>query len=150
MYCANCGSRIKQELNYCNRCGAKVSKIELETRQTVAENLSSSLGYIGGFGLFGFIFVALVLVKNGVPPTALVFISLFYLASLFGICFLILRQTSGFSKKTLPKGEDIQSGIHTGQLTSPSTARLEEYKEPITSVTENTTRTLDKVLVERK
>lgn len=145
MYCANCGVQIKQELNYCNHCGARVSKVELETQKTVAENLSSSLGYIGGFGLFGFIFVALILVKNGVHPTALTFISLFYLASLFGICFLILRQTANLSKKVLPKSEDYQPVFQTVQLNSPNKAQLEEYREPILSVTENTTRTLDKI-----
>ena len=150
MYCANCGVQINQELNYCNHCGAKVSKVELETRKTIAENLSSSLGYIGGFGMFGFIFVVLVLVKNGVHPTALTFISLFYLASLFGICFLILRQTAGFSKKSLPENKKTQPGFQTGQLNSANTARLEEHREPVISVTENTTRTLDKVLAERK
>ncbi|HEX8736436.1 MAG TPA: hypothetical protein VF721_13995, partial [Pyrinomonadaceae bacterium] len=71
MYCSNCGSRIIAELNYCSRCGAKVAKIEAETQKSVAENLSSSLAYIGGFGLIGFIFVVFVLVQNRVDNYAL-------------------------------------------------------------------------------
>ncbi|HEX8287810.1 MAG TPA: hypothetical protein VF556_07445 [Pyrinomonadaceae bacterium] len=145
MFCANCGVQIKQELNYCNYCGARVSKLELETQKSVAENLSSSVGYIGGSGLFCFIFVVLILVKNGVHPTALVFISMFYLAALFAICSLIIRQAAVLSKKSLPSNNDIQSNFQTGQLNSASTARLEEYREPAVSVTENTTRTLDKI-----
>lgn len=145
MFCANCGVQIKQELNYCNYCGAKVSKVELETQKTVAENLSSAVGYIGGSGLFCFIFVVLILVKNGVHSTALVFISMFYLASLFGICSLIIRQSAALSKKALPENENIQSEFQTGQLNPANTARLEEYREPVISVTENTTRTLNKI-----
>jgi zinc-ribbon domain len=146
MYCSNCGTKIKPELNYCNYCGTKVSKVELETQKTIAENLSSAVGYIGGFGLLGFIFVALILVKNGVHPTALTFISLFYLASLFGICFLIILQIASLTKKELPENEVLQPDFQTGQLNSAATAQLEEHREPA-SVTENTTRTLDKIKV---
>jgi hypothetical protein len=149
MYCSNCGSQIKPELNYCSRCGTKVAKNDAEN-SSMAENLSAALGYIGGFGLIGFIFVALVLVKNGVPANALAAISFFYLATLFGICFLILRQTANFSGKTSAKNKDFHNNFQAEQLGAATTAQLDAPREPVASVTEKTTRTLDEVLVERK
>lgn len=145
MYCANCGSTVKTELNYCNRCGAKVFRADLETQKATSENLTASLGYIGGFGLIGFIFVALVLVKNHVPPVALVFISLFYLAALFGICFLIIQQVRNISGNSSPEKVDFQSDFQTGQLDAAHAAQLEEPRQQPISVTEHTTRTLDKI-----
>ena len=143
MYCANCGSEIKIGLNYCSRCGARAAKIETEIGRSLSENLTASLGYIGAFGLVGYIFVALVLVKNGVSGNALAAISLFYLATLFGICFMILQQL-----KTLPgksKAPDFQNNFGHEQLEAADTAQLEEPKQQPISVTERTTRTLDKI-----
>ena len=145
MYCANCGSQIQSGLNYCSRCGTKVTKIDSEVQISLSENLSSSLGYIGGFGLIGYIFVALILVKNHVEPPVLIIISFFYLAALFGICFMILQQLRMLPGKLSAKNTDVQSSFQTGQLDAGATAQLEEPKQQPISVTEHTTRTLDKV-----
>ena len=150
MYCSNCGSQIQAELNFCSRCGTKVSKIDSETQKSVADNLSSSLGYIGGFGLFGFIFVALILVKNGVGEKALILISLAYLGALFGICSLILQQIRRSAEKSTAKAVDLPNDFQINQIGAASTARLEEAMQAPISITENTTRTLDEVLVEKR
>jgi uncharacterized membrane protein YvbJ len=150
LYCSSCGSRINPELNYCSRCGTKVSKNDSETQKSLAENLSSSLGYIGGFGLIGFIFVALVLVKNGVPVNALVTISFFYLGALFGICYLILQQIDTSSKKSSAPLSAFHNNFQIDRLNPANTAQLESPREPAdASVTENTTKTLDEVLLKR-
>ena len=149
MYCSNCGSQVKPELNYCNRCGIRVAKEDSETQKTIAANLSSAVGYVGGFGLLGFIFVTIVLVKNGIHPTALTFISLFYLTSLFGICFLILQQIKNLPGKSGAERTELQATPQNQQLNSVTTAQLEAPNEPFMSVTETTTRTLDEVLVKR-
>lgn len=149
MYCSNCGSQIIPELNYCNRCGAKVAKIDAEMQKTVAQNLSSSLGYIGGFGLIGFIFVALVLVKKGIDSYALAAISFFYLSALFGICYLILQQTARLSEKSAARNFAFNHDFQSEQLGAANTAQLEEPKQTPISITENTTKTLDDVLLKR-
>lgn len=153
MYCSNCGSEIKPELNFCSRCGTKVAKIDApQMQQSLAENLSASLGYIGGFGLVGYIFVALILVKNAVPVNALVAISLFYLGALFGICYLILQQIGKSTGKLPAPIQNLYNNFQTEQLNPANTAQLgESTEQPATaaSVTENTTKTLDEVLLKR-
>jgi membrane-bound ClpP family serine protease len=174
MFCSNCGTAIKPELNYCNRCGTRISNAETNVRATVVENFSSAVGYIGGFGLIGFIFVVLVLIKNGVTERALIPISLFYLATLFGICFLLIQQVKSFSGMPADKKSSefypnsqysTMNAIAEQQQPSPTltpanTAQLGEARaEPasvvvaaatVGSVTENTTKTLDEVLLNRR
>jgi membrane-bound ClpP family serine protease len=153
MYCSGCGNQIEFELNYCSRCGKRVSEGDSETA-SIAESLSSSLGYVGGGGFIAFIFVALVLVKNGISGSQLIPITFFYFAALFGICFLILRQTQFFGhKKTSRQHADAsEPNLETPAYLRPvTTAQLRESGERgIGSVTEHTTKTLDEFLVERK
>src|SRR5687768_16728613 len=99
MYCSGCGTQIQAGLNYCSRCGRRVVD-EDQVSDALAKSLNGSLGYIGGFGFFGFIFVVLVLTKNGVSGGQIVPIAFFYFAALFGICYMILRQSSILSKGT--------------------------------------------------
>jgi len=115
----------------------------------VSENLSSSLGYIGAFGLIGFIFVALVLVKNGVDAYALAAISFFYLSALFGICYLILQQIKASAPKSSAPVSDFYHNFQPDQINPANTAQLESPREPAAAVTENTTKTLDEVLLKR-
>ncbi len=152
MYCSGCGNQIEFELNYCNRCGKRVNEGGSENA-SIAESLSSSLGYVGGGGFIAFIFVAMVLVKNGIPGNQLIPITFLYFAALFGICFLILRQTQFFSRKNGSRqlAESADADIIAPEyLRPPNTAQLVEPPDAgIRSVTEHTTRTLDRVPVER-
>ena len=94
MYCSACGSQIQNELNYCNRCGAKVSGGDPELQKSVAGLLTSVMGAIGCIGLVAFIFVVYLVSGSGGEVRILIPISFFYLATIFGICYLLLRQVS--------------------------------------------------------
>jgi len=151
MYCSGCGTQLQPDLNYCNRCGNRVAG-ESE-KASVAESLSSSLGYVGGFGFLSFVFVVLVLVKNGVPGNQIIPISFFYFAALFAICFLILRQTELLSGRNRPPNrKDLPMQSETPIYSRPAeTNPLKELREPgIGSVIDETTRTLDAVKIERR
>jgi len=151
MYCSACGSQIQSELNYCNRCGAKVSGGDPALQKSVAENLSSSVAYVGGFGLIAFIFVVYLVLRSGGDSKVLVPVSFFYLAALFGICFLILHQVSELTGKSHPKRpENVHDTTEPAYLKPATTAQLGESTIEPASVTEATTRTLDEVLIERK
>jgi len=151
MFCPTCGNQIHADLNFCNRCGAKVAGSDQGINKTVADNLSSAVGYIGGFGLLAFIFVIYLLVRSDVPSRVIVPISFFYLSAVFGICWLVLRHVADLTKKP---HSNLTTTVHdTAQpayLRPVTTAQLDEPRDMPISITENTTRTLDEVMVERK
>ena len=150
MYCSNCGNKVKEELNYCNACGGRIADGEKKDKQTVSANLASSLGYIGAAGFGVLVAIIAILSKNSrIDVPALITIVALFLAALFGICFMILRQISKANgtqeKQVLP---DTQY-VPPASLNAPTTNQLESPKDAPASVVENTTRTLDKVPVER-
>jgi uncharacterized membrane protein YvbJ len=150
MYCSACGSQIQNELNYCNRCGAKVSGGDPALQKSVAGLLTSVMGAIGSIGLVAFIFVVYLVVRSGGDVKVLIPISFFYLATIFGICFLLLRQVADLTGRSRPNAINQTDTAAPSYLKPATTAQLEESHQPGISVTENTTRTLDEVLIERK
>lgn len=150
MFCSGCGSEIQVGLNYCSRCGRRVTEENYST-SSLAANLTTAVGYIGASGFFGFIFVVLILARYGVPANQMVPIAIFYFAALFGICFMILRQAAVFAggESKSSTTERIQPE-QQAYLRPQTTAQLEEPIDyGVGSVTDHTTRTLDKVPVER-
>ena len=150
MYCSACGSQLQSELNYCNRCGAKVSGADPVLQKSVADNLSGAIGYIPCMGFIAFIFVVYLVLRNGGDMKALLPISFFYLATVFGITFLLIRQVAELTGKSHAKSRNPPETAPPAYLKPATTAQLEESRGPGISITENTTRTLDEVLIERK
>ncbi|MEJ7698097.1 MAG: hypothetical protein WKF71_00385 [Pyrinomonadaceae bacterium] len=68
------------------------------------------------------------------------------MSAVFGITFWMTRQTSRMFNASQPSKEKFSE---QAQLNSPGAAQLEEQRVPAASVIENTTRTLDEVLVDR-
>lgn len=144
MFCSACGVEIEAALNFCKRCGNRVDR---RTSSSIAENLSQSMGYIGGFGLAGLVVGAFMLAKSGLPPEAVVIICFMYLATLFSICFMILRQTSPFSKREQKIQPERTANSEEGVYLKPAaTSRLNASGLEPLSVTEHTTKELDEVL----
>jgi predicted PurR-regulated permease PerM len=144
MYCSTCGNEIKTELNYCNRCGARVDKTG-GGDNSGASYLSMATGFVclGGLGLT--VGLIAMLLRNNVAPTVIVILALAFLCAVFGISVLMIQQISRMTK-SLP-GEKISDRTNPAQLDAINTAQLNEYRQPAHSVTENTTRTLDKTKV---
>ena len=137
MYCSTCGTPLDTKLNYCNRCGGRIEKLATAQNTTSLQNLSMGAGFIalGGLGLT--VGLIGILLKNNVVIEAIVILAMCFLATVFGITFLMIRQ---LSKMTISaSGEQISE--------KPNPAQLEEYRQPAQSVTEHTTRTLEKELV---
>ncbi len=145
MYCSSCGNEIKTELNYCNRCGARVDKIEKIGDGSGAGYLSMATGFVtlGGLGLT--VGLIAMLLKNNVDPTVIVILALAFLCAVFGISCLMIQQISRMTKSA--SGEKTFEKTHPAQIGAVNTAQLEEYRQPAMSVTDTTTRTLDKDLV---
>jgi hypothetical protein len=78
-------------------------------------------------------------------------VSFFYLAALFGICWLLLHQISELTGKPhARRPENVHETTEPAYLKPATTAQLGESTIEPASVTEATTRTLDEVLIERK
>lgn len=145
MYCSTCGSLIKAELNYCNRCGARVDKLATVEKSEALEYLSMATGFVGLGGLGLTVGLIAILLNFGVVPQVIVMLALAFLATVFGISFLMVRQISQMSNAYRPSRIE---AFENPQLNSPNTAQLEEPRYPAQkSVTENTTQTLEKELI---
>jgi hypothetical protein len=144
MYCSTCGSLINTELNYCNRCGARVDKLVTAENSSATGYLSMATGFVGLGGLGLTVGLIAMLLKNGVVIEAVVMLALAFLAAVFGMTFLMIRQISQMSN-ALPPAKKV--AFENPQLNSPNMAQLEDARQPAASVTENTTRTLEKELV---
>ena len=117
---------------------------------TVAKNLASSLGYIGAAGFGVLVGIIAILTQSNFDQPAIILVIGLYLATLFGICFSILRMIPKVAEKQDSSAGFTNQSSRPDQLNAPNTNRLEEPKQAPASVVENTTRTLDKVPVERK
>jgi hypothetical protein len=146
MYCSSCGNEIKQGLVYCNKCGKRIAE-DGPAQQGVSVEMFKAVGFISSAAFFAFIFVVYVFLRSGAPSNQLIPISFFFFAALFGICLLLLRFGWSFTVESSSKPELSNTRTETPDYFKPSpTHRLSEPADPgIASVTEHTTRTLDKV-----
>lgn len=175
MFCSSCGNQIADTLTYCNRCGFRLID---KSDNSVLANLSTALQkkltekkegessskslvtilqglmtltaivVLGGFGII--IGLVAILLDKDIPHQEIFKFVVFFLMAVFGISFLVIHQLSRalnvyLKQQTKESLNDSQQAKIEGR----STAQLEEPKEPFISVTENTTRTLDKVFQER-
>lgn len=153
MYCPNCGQTVNKKLKYCNSCGERLSKsVEIDKDGTpgkMLDNILTTLFLVVMFGLGILVGLVAVMLSQDVRPQFVVVIALAYLGSIFGICFMLARQVPKLIDARL-KGWKNENEIHERpQLQPLTTAQLNEYREPVMSVTENTTRTLDEIPLKR-
>jgi hypothetical protein len=139
MYCAQCGTPLTQGISYCNRCGVnlKESRTEISTGTVSAFLTAITLIAVCGLGLmFG---GALVLRKGANLSQEL--IGCFMLFTFLTVTFTEFALFRNFSKLT---GEKEKKQYLPALL--PQDLRLTQgmpLGEPVSSVTENTTRTLE-------
>lgn len=147
MFCAGCGTQIQSGLNYCSRCGRRIAE-ESKSGKTHRTNPLTIAGNTAGVGFVGFIFIIGILMKYGAMPNILVPITFFYFAALFGICFMIMRHGANVRAAVAPLTEEKPEPSYLRPVT---TAQLEEAREfSVGSVTDATTRTLDKVPIDQQ
>ena len=141
MYCANCGTPLTQGLSYCNHCGANLKeRSEVSTGAISAFLTSITLIAICGLGImFG---GALVLRRGANLSQELIgFFMLF--------TFMIVGMTEIFLIRNLSKltsANEKKNYFPAPPSAAPQDLRLGQgmpLGEPVSSVTENTTRTLE-------
>lgn len=153
MYCPNCGNSVNKKLKYCNSCGERLSKVAEFDKDgqpgKMLDNVLTTLFLVVMFGFGILVGLVAVLLGNDVRIEPVVAIIVAYLAAIFGICFTLARQATKLIDFKLKGGlsDDVD---RPQQLRPLTTAQLEEYREPVMSVTDHTTRTLDEVPAKRR
>jgi hypothetical protein len=156
MYCPNCGNTANQKLKYCNSCGERLSKAaEIDKEGTpgkMLDNILTTLFLVVMFGLGILVGLVAVLLGNGVEPKFVMFIAIAYLGAVFGICYTLLSQVPKLIDAKLKATASAVSHEPAAplELRPVTTAQLGMPADVPASVTEHTTRTLDKVPLQRQ
>ena len=140
MYCAHCGTPLTQGLSYCNRCGANLKERTEVSTGTISAFLTAItlIGIVGLALMFG---GALVLRRGANLSQELIgFFMLF--------TFMIVGMTEIMLVRNLSKLMSTKEtkNYFPAAPTAPQDLRFSQgtpLGEPVPSVTENTTRTLE-------
>jgi hypothetical protein len=142
MYCSACGTPLAPGLSYCNRCGMNLKERSDSSSSLVTPYLAAVT--IVGIGGLSLMMGGAIALRNGALLGEEI-VGIFMLMTFF-IVFLVeiflCRQLSRISKATENR---------PSPATHPPAAMLNEFRqpqpralaEPLASVTENTTRTLE-------
>lgn len=154
MYCSTCGVAVAQGLSYCNYCGAKLGGAAgdnvIKSSEVKPELLVSAM--VGGFVL-GLVAIAVLI---GVLKAVAGFDLPFLLAALM-LSFLTMFVVEGVLIGLLLKGRrrGRKAAGDAERLKEQTTRELAEAQarvlsEPVSSVTEHTTRSFEPIYSERK
>lgn len=151
MYCSSCGAAIASNLTYCNHCGAKQSneKTDSLVKTTELRYDSFIMSVMVGLFVMGLIATSVLLgVMKSVlqfpfgPLVAFALLSFLILIGIEGILISRLFRRRTDKPKTAAEG--------TFNITKELEAQSRLVNEPVSSVTDHTTRTLDPIHSERK
>jgi len=143
MYCPSCGSVLTQQMKYCNRCGSHVNNRNTEVIQILEKRMDSEMEGLFWITVFGLLFMlggTIVLKKlnlNAALMAAYLILCAIGYLSYFGLGVWQIRRLS----------RSLKTGEPANTLTPADTSELPLLEgrppvEPLTSVTEHTTRTL--------
>src|SRR5437764_6626963 len=150
MYCPSCGTEVTEEMNYCNRCGGSLSPaantVEQPVRVVNRNGPFWAMALMVIFGL-GIIFSGISnLTRQGLHPAALAWLGIFGFMTLISAVKIFMRLLSNTS------GQSPTERLSKRKKAEKEAARPAQLPptrmEPVPSVTENTTRTLE--MAERK
>lgn len=145
MYCAHCATPLAPGLSFCNRCGASLK--EREPHQGgAAPALLTAVVLVAIFGL-GIMFAGPIALKKGAgidgDPLKLFIVFTFILLTLIEI-FLLLQLSRVLGNRDDSASQREKAFQQPGPLPRELQATPpRNLAEPIQSVTENTTRTLE-------
>lgn len=152
MFCPACGVALAQQMKYCNRCGSQLmtnrESAEIESSEKRLREEMVELFWVTVFGL-GLILGGMALIKSVLHLSEWILIAYMILSSTaftinFALSLWQIRRLAGFCVGL--KGSVDVGQLDTNEL-SPMKARA--ALEPVPSVTENTTRTLEPISKEQ-
>jgi hypothetical protein len=142
MYCSACGIPLAAGLSFCNRCGTSLNRTS-STQAGALVAFLTAITVIAVAGLGIMLGGSLVLTKEaGLPePVVSAYMAMVFLLVLIVEIFLCRQLSRVLSKSESPPPVLLQSQVNnTGEI-RPADRRV--LPEPLPSVTENTTRTLE-------
>jgi hypothetical protein len=151
MYCSSCGVAVAQGLSYCNYCGAKLNAVKgdnaVKSSEVKPELLVSAMVAVFVLGLAAITLLmgmmkAVLRLEAGqiLPFTVLSFLIMLLVE---GVCIrLLFRRNRGV--------EEQAAALSKNQATKElDAAQAQVLPEPLSSVTEHTTRAFDSIYSER-
>jgi len=141
MYCSNCGTPVTAGLSFCNRCGVDLRERKESKNTGAITAFLTAITVIGIVGLGIMLGGSLVLRKEAGLPVELV--------GFFMLCtFVIVVLTEIMLVRNLSKLTSASEAKHYLPTTQQAPLELRpptttSFGEPIGSVTDNTTRTLE-------
>jgi hypothetical protein len=141
MYCANCGTPRTQGLSYCNRCGADLRERVEGSNTKAITAFVSAMTLLGVSGMAIMLAGALLLRKGANVSQDLIAVFMLFTFLIVSITeILLFRNLSKLSGSTERKNSFPAPSPTQHDLRLPQGTPL---GEPVGSVTENTTRTLE-------
>lgn len=152
MFCSSCGVSIKQGASYCNHCGAKVNGAKgdspAKSSEVRPEMLVAAMVFLFVFSVAAIMSLMSVMKRLDLTTGVILAITTF--------CFLVMLSLEGVFVSLLLRRhrgskEMAEGALPKGQTTKElDAAQVRVLPEPVPSVTENTTRTLEPVYSERQ
>ena len=141
MYCAACGTPLAPGLSYCNRCGMNL-KERSDTKPVPVDSYLKAIAIVAIVGLSLMLGGAIALKIGGDFHEELIGIFMFMTFVIVGVVeFSLCRQLSRLNRAA-EKKETAPPLLQAGMPNEIRGQQPRSLGEPVPSVTENTTRTL--------
>jgi hypothetical protein len=155
MHCLSCGAAVMPGLSYCNHCGARLGGAKgdgvTKSSELKAETLVGAIAAVFIFGL-GAIIGLMAAMKYVFDERGDVGLIVFFTM----LSFLIMSVVEGvFIWMLLGRKKSAKGAVNTKPLEAQAARELDDAKasvllEPVLSVTEHTTRTLEPAVSKHK
>jgi hypothetical protein len=142
MFCPTCGNALSQQLKYCNRCGANLATSD--AMEAVEKRLNAYLDglfWLTILGL-GFIIGGMILMKKFQFSETFIAVFMVLSSAAFVVNFAINLREVQRLKRAAREGITQIEGRPTSELSLPP---AHETLSALSSVTENTTRSLEEI-----
>jgi hypothetical protein len=150
MYCSSCGVAVAQNLTYCNHCGAKLGGDTASVKTTELRAEWAMMSSMAALFVCGLVAISILL---GVMKAVLKFQDGPIMAFGFLSFLILIGLEAVYVSRLVRVRRDVEKAADTPSLDRHTTKELEarsRISDPIGSVTDHTTRTLDPIYNERK
>jgi len=142
MYCAACGTPLAPGLSYCNRCGMSLKERSGEVKPVPIGAYLTAITIIGIVGLSLMLGGAIALKNAGDFHEELIGVFMFMTFTIVGVVELSLCRQLARLNRAADKRETTPQQLPAAMPIEIRGQQPRTLGEPVPSVTENTTRTL--------